>query len=384
MDAERSNTTNSSPVLWIIAAFALLILGGLLIAETAPLILPPEASAEAQQVDNLFKILLAIGGAIFLLVQGALVFSVIRFRARPGDKSDGVALHGNATLEFVWTAIPAVIVLILSIISFQVWVSTTSAKDNEMVVNVTGARFTWSFSYAVPDHENLKVNSSTLHTYVGQSLKMVMQSADVNHAFYIPAMRIKQDLLVGRTTEIRFTPTLAGDYPVFCAELCGSGHGSMRARIVVHPDEATYLSWFDDEVNVLLNPPADPVVRGQQILSSGQYPCAGCHTLTELGWTGVTGPNQNGLADRVVKTRVAATGLTPEEYLLHSLYHPSEYLVPGFGNLMPQFQANDPNAPSYMPVEDMEAIVAYLCTLEASGENVCNLDNLQSLASQLK
>jgi cytochrome c oxidase subunit 2 len=221
-----------------------------------------------------------------------------------------------------------------------------------------------------------------LHTYVGQPVKMVMNTADVNHAFYVPAMRIKQDLLPGRTTEVRFTPTLAGDYPVFCAELCGSGHGDMRARIVVHPDEDTYLAWFDEEVNVLLNPPEDPVARGLQVLSSGKYPCAGCHRLDSLGWTGVTGPNQNGIADRVLTNRAGATGLTPEAYLARSLYHPGEYLAPGFGALMPQFQASDSNAPNYMPVEDMEAIVAYLCTQSASGENVCNMDNLSSLASE--
>src|SRR5690349_15851568 len=99
----RSNT-----IVWIFAAFALIAFGGLVIAEATPALFPVQASAEAPQVDNLFKFMLAIGGAIFLLVQGALVYSVIRFRARPGDTSDGVPLHGNATLEIVWTIIPAV------------------------------------------------------------------------------------------------------------------------------------------------------------------------------------------------------------------------------------------------------------------------------------
>jgi len=237
MNVERSNTT-SSPILWIAAVFVLLVIGGLIIGEAAPLVLPPQGSAESHQVDNLFKIMLVIGGAIFLLVQGMLVFSVIRFRAKPGDNSDGMNMHGNPTLEFVWTLIPAVIVLILSVISFQVWVSITSAKDNEMTVQATGARFSWSFAYEIPE-QDVTVNSSVLHTYVGQPVRMVLNTADVIHSFYVPAMRIKQDLLSGRETEIRFTPTLAGEYPIFCAELCGSGHGDMRARIVVHPDEAT-------------------------------------------------------------------------------------------------------------------------------------------------
>lgn len=370
-----NSQNNASPVIWIVAAFALLVLGGLIIAEATPLILPPQASAESQQVDNLFKVMLAIGGAIFLLVQGAIVYSVIRFRAQPNETSDGVTMHGNPTLELVWTAIPAVIVLILSILSFQVWVSITSAKDNEQVVTATGSRFNWSFSYPVPNEE-VTVNSRVLHTYVGQSVKMELHSTDVNHSFWVPAMRVKQDLLPDRMTEVRFTPSLAGEYPVVCAELCGGGHGDMRATIIVHPDEETYLAWFDEQANIVLNPPEDPAARGEQILGSGAYPCAGCHVLDDLGWTGVTGPNLNDVGDRAARR---VPGQTAEEYLHNSLYHPSDYLVPGFGPLMPQFQPDDPGGANYMPVDENQAIVAYLCTQTATGESACDLENLASI-----
>ena len=374
MNADKSNAPNSIPVIWILAAFILLVIGGLIIAQATPSVLPPQGSAESFQVDNLFKIMLAIGGSIFLLVQGAIVFSIIRFRAKPGDESDGVAMHGNPTLEFVWTAIPAVIVVILSILSFQVWVSITSVKADEMIVQGTGARFTWSFAYDIQGTDNLSVNSSTLHTYVGQPVKMELTTVDVNHAFYIPAMRIKQDLLAGRATEIRFTPVLAGEYPILCAELCGSGHGDMRARIVVHEDEEAYLTWFNPVAQDVIDPPDDPAILGAQILESGRYPCAGCHTLDSLGWTGVTGPNLNGIGDRAA-TRVA--GQTAEEYLNNSFYHPADYLVPGFGALMPQFQPDDgSNAGTYMPLNENQAIVAYLCTQTSSGESACDLENL--------
>ena len=370
------SNSNNSATISIIAAFALLVVGGLLIGEIGtPLVLPPQASAESAQIDNLFKIMLTIGGSIYLLVQGAIIYAAVRFRAQPGDMSDGPNMHGNPTLEFVWTLIPAIIVLFLSIVSFQVWVSITSAKEGEMEVHATGARFNWSFSYDVPG-EDLTVNSRVLHTYVGQPVKMVLQTTDVNHAFYIPAMRIKQDLLAGRATEIRFTPTLAGDYAILCAELCGSGHGDMRATVVVHPDEATFLTWFDPEVDVLLNPPEDPTALGEQLLSAGPYPCAGCHVLDSLGWTGNVGPNQNGIADRASRRE---PGLTAEEYLFRSLYYPAEYLAPGFGALMPAFQADDPDGANYMPVDHARAIVAYMCTETESPEPVCDLENLQNL-----
>lgn len=393
----RSNT-----IIWIFAAFALMVFGGLVIAETTPQLFPAQASAEAPQVDTLFKFMLAIGGAIFLLVQGALVYSVIRFRALPGDMSDGAPLHGNATLEIVWTIIPALIVLVLSIYSYQVWVSTREAKPDEFVAQAQGARFVWTFSYdfttadipndvpiaeipanvvtALETEGFFTINSNELHTYVGRPLKVELDTADSQHAFWIPAMRIKQDLLPGRTTEIRFTPTKEGTYPIVCAELCGGGHGQMRAQIVVHPDEATYrTAFFEQEIIKVVMPPSDPVLRGEQILASGTYPCAGCHVLSSLGWQGITGPTLNGVGDRAAAVRANATGLTPEDYLHRSLYHPAEYLVPGFGALMPQFQPEDNSLPTYMTEEDNLAIVAYLCSQTASGESACDLENLQAI-----
>jgi cytochrome c oxidase subunit 2 len=407
MSAETPKpTTNNNSLLWIVAAFALFIFGGFVIAEATPLLFPTQASAEATQVDSLFKFMLVIGGAIFLLVQGALLYSVIRFRARPGDRADGPPIHGNATLEVVWTAIPAVIVLVLSIYSYSVWVSTTEAKPNEQTVEGIGRRFAWTFAYdvpasAVPDdvvvadlppvvqsqlasRGSFTVSSSELHTFVGQPILMALRTEDAQHAFWIPAMRIKQDLLPGRVTNIRFTPIQAGTYPVVCAELCGDGHGAMRATIIVHPDEQTYLTWLNDTASTVFYPPEDPVERGQQILASGVYPCAGCHILDDFGWMGVTGPNQNNVADRVLSNRVPATGQPPEEYLLRSLYFPGEYLVPGFGNLMPRFQPEDPGAPNYMPVDDAVAITAYFCQLTSSGENVCDLENLDAIAEEFR
>ena len=401
MNSGKSQPTNNMTVFWIIGAFIALIIGGVIIAQATPLLFPPQGSAESRQVDELFKFMLAIGGAIFLLVQGAIVYSVIRFRAKPGDRSDGANIHGNATLELVWTAIPAVIVLVLTVYSYQVWVSTREAKPNEQIVNGRGARFVWSFSYdvpasAVPDdvevdklppnvqdaitnNSTFPINSRELHTFVGQPIKMVLNTEDTIHAFWIPAMRMKQDVITGRTTEIRFTPVEAGTFPIVCAELCGGGHGEMRSQIIVHPDEADYLAWFNQQVDAIVHPPDDPVLRGQQVLSSGQYPCSGCHTLTALGWQGITGPNLDGVGDRAATVRSAATGETPEEYIHRSLYHPTEFLVPGFGPLMPQFQPDDPGAPNFMPVDDNKAIVAYLCTQTATGESACDLNNLDAL-----
>ncbi len=373
------NSTNVSPrtVVTLIVVGVLLIGGGFLISQATPLIFPVEGSAEASQIDQLFRIALLIGGAIFLLVQGLLAYSVWSFRARAGDMSDGPNLHGNTTLEIVWTAIPAVIVVVLTILSYQVWTSIQSVKEDEQVVEVTGARFNWAFSYHTPDPrdttQNLAIKSNELHTYIGRPVRLEMHTQDVIHAFWVPAMRIKQDVIPGRTTEYRFTPVeVAGEtyparYPIKCAELCGAEHGNMIAWVVVHQTEDDYTAWFDQELDKVLNPPADPVLRGEAILASQVYPCHTCHVLnTEtLQWTGNVGPALNGVADRAAGPRSTATGLSAADYLYQSIHEPGAYLVPGFGNLMPQLN---------IPECEARSMVAYLCTLTESGAPACTVE----------
>jgi cytochrome c oxidase subunit 2 len=380
-------------LIWIIAAGLAIILGGLLLASFTPMIFPPSGSVEAEQVDTLFRFMLFIGGAIFLLVNGLLLYSVIRFRARKGDNSDGPPIQGNTTLEFTWTVIPAIIVLVLTIYSFQVWTSITTPKENEQVVHVVGQRFAWSFTYDIPadtlpegitldqlpeavravyDSGNvMRFTSSQLHTWVGQPVHTLLNTQDVNHSFWIPGMRIKQDLLAGRQTDVRFTPDEAGVYRIVCAELCGPGHGEMAgmvtdngatlqgAWLVVHPDEQTFLrEFYNPEVLTVLFPPEDPVELGNQILSSGKYPCSACHALASLGWVGTQGPNLDGIGLRA-GNRVS--GETGEQYIHDSIRHPTNYVVPGFQPIMPQFNA-EPGEANFMPEEDLQAIIAFLLT----------------------
>ncbi len=400
MDFGSKNSNSSGLLIPIVGGVTiLLVIGGFLISQLASVAFPVQASAEAEQIDTLFTVLLGIGGALFLLVQGLLIYSVVRFRVREGDTSDGPTIHGNVTLELIWTAIPSVIVLALVIYSYSVWVDITEPKDNEMVVQAQGARYAWSFTYYEPRIDcasdnvddrldcgdrniNPNIASNILHTYVGRPVRMEMNTSDVIHSFWVPTMRIKQDLLPGRTTEVRFTPTEAGEYRVVCTELCGAGHGQMYASIVVHDSEETYLATFlDPAVENVVLPPDDPVQIGGQLLGTGAYPCSGCHILQDaefgIDWAGVTGPALTGIGDRA-GTRVSTQ--TAEEYLYIAFYDTDDYLVPRYGNLMQQFQFEDPSAASYMPKEDAMAIVAYLCTQTDTGESACDLENLAEFA----
>lgn len=383
-----SGGISSNTIIIVIVVGVLLILGGVVIGTLTPSLFPVQASAEAKPVDDLFQISLVIGGAIFLLVQGLLVFSVWRFRAKPNDASEGAAIHGNTTLEIVWTAIPAVIVFVLTILSWQVLNTLREPKANEVIVQAIGARFNWAFTYAMPlsimpeqidpaflpeavradieDDGMLTVSSPTLYTYVGQPVVLEMEPKDVIHAFWIPAFRVKQDLIPGRVTTIRFTPTQAGTYDIQCAELCGANHGIMRAEVIVMDNEQGFNEMMMPMMDEKLHPPTDPVLIGRQILGSNIYPCYTCHVLSDLTeapqpWVGAVGPALNGVADRAATTRASATGQTPAEYLYTSINAPSAYLVPGYGALMPQLNLAECDA---------LAITHYLATQSESGDKL--------------
>ena len=290
MENNRSSSPSISPAAVVVAAVFLLVsvIGINWFTTFVPVVLPPQASAESKSVDELFYILVIIGGVVFFLIQGMLLISVIAFRARPEDRSDGPTYHGNPLLEIVWTIIPALVVAFLAVLSFNVWSQNSEPKaginlvDGENIsINVTGARYAWTHNYVTerydPDGNKIVINSGTkLHTYIGQNVDLTLQTQDVIHSYWVPAMRVKQDLLPGdpmkggRPTELRFTPIhvegsiYPAEYPIVCAELCGDGHGRMRGTVIVYDNESQFLEQFyEPAIHAILNPPADPVLRGE-------------------------------------------------------------------------------------------------------------------------
>lgn len=247
--------------------------------------MPEAASREAPLVDNLFNVMMTIATALFLLIQGALIISIIKFRQKPGDNTDGPPQEGDIGLEIVWTAIPVVIVMVLSIYSFEVYnemggLDPAASKDpgpqktavvpgtamaatlpgqeklalgvgvppnlqgNNAIVNVDvlGLQYAWIFTY--PDSG---VVSGELHVPTGQNVKLNIVAQDVIHAVWIPQFRLKQDAIPGRDTQLRFKPEVAGTYPLICAELCGAYHGAMRTQVIVHTPEE-YDEWLQSQI----------------------------------------------------------------------------------------------------------------------------------------
>jgi cytochrome c oxidase subunit 2 len=199
--------------------------------------LPQQSSTAANPVDTLYEVLAVVSCYIFALVVSILLVSVINFRRRHNDLSDGEPIHGNSTLEAVWTAIPALLMVATAIYSGLVLADIEQTKANTQEVNITGQQFAWTFDYPAQ-----KFKAGELHLVKGTPYHFKLHAKDVIHSFWVPQFRMKKDAVPGLTTDIRVTPTRYGKYTLICTELCGLGHATMRAPIVVE-DQAAFDKW---------------------------------------------------------------------------------------------------------------------------------------------
>jgi cytochrome c oxidase subunit II len=196
---------------------------------------PVPGTTQAKKIDSLFDVLLIASVPIFVFVEVVVLFSVWKFRMRPGDElKDGPPIHGHTLLEVVWTAIPATLLIGLCTYAFVTLRNIERKPKAEMVVNVTGQQFAWSFAYPGA-HGARSISSNQLYLPEGRSIEFRVRSKDVIHDFWVPQFRMKIDAVPGITTRYRVTPIRDGAYPVVCAELCGLGHSTMRQTAHVLP-----------------------------------------------------------------------------------------------------------------------------------------------------
>jgi cytochrome c oxidase subunit 2 len=258
-------------------------------------LLPVQASEQAPLVDDFFNVMATIAMALFIVVEGAIIYALIRFRRPKGDNTDGLPIEGNLPLEAFWTAIPAVIVVGLGLYSVVVFQEMggfspgghhgsgtmvaqapqqsvfdvgsgllaqgedsgiykkipvygfgasplEEGNEPDLKVNVTGMQYAWIFRY--PDSG---ITDGELHVPIGQDVQLRIEAQDVIHSFWVPQFRLKQDAIPGETTELRFVATKEGTYPVVCTELCGAYHGAMRTQVIVHSAE-DYAAWVESRI----------------------------------------------------------------------------------------------------------------------------------------
>jgi cytochrome c oxidase subunit II len=197
------------------------------------------AATAAEPIDRLMDIMIVLSSFIFSLVCVALGYALIKWRVKPGDESDGLPIHGNTKLEIIWTLIPTVIVLFAAGYSWAVLNDIENEDPDRITVNVYSQQFAWTFGY--PDSGN-KWSSGELHVPVNRQIDFQLHAQDVIHSFWVPEWRIKKDNVPGITTDAIVTPDKIGTYQLICTELCGVGHTTMRAKVVVESQE-DYDKW---------------------------------------------------------------------------------------------------------------------------------------------
>jgi len=315
---------------------------------------PPQASAQAHEVDTLYNVLIVASVPMFVLVVTMVGFSVLKFRMRPGEElKDGPPIHGNTRLEVVWTAIPAVLLISLASYTYVVLHSfEKKPAGHEMNVDVIGQQFAWSFNYPASVTGGPPMASNDLYLPQGEPVRFHITSRDVIHAFYVPAFRLQIDAVPGNPQAVRATPSRLGDYPLVCAELCGLGHSAMRTTIhIVTP--TAFTAWLKGRRAPVTAPGAGPgqVADAGKAVFTGTGGCGSCHTLADAGTTAQVGPNLSSSLTPDAKAHAEALGA----FIRESILKPNAYIAKGYpANVMP------PNFGSTLTPSQIDALVAYL------------------------
>lgn len=337
------NRDEKTPVLWMIIhgllASAIGIAVGLAIEW-----FPEQAATQAGPIDHLYDVLIWTSVPVFVTVTIIVLFSVRNFKMRPGEEQlDGPPIHGNTRLEVIWTAIPAVVLVVLCSYAWVVLNDIEEAKANEMRINVVGQQFAWTFEY--PQAGGKPIRTTQLVLPKDRPVRFYVKALDVIHDFWVPAFRMKVDAVPGIETKYRVTPNRLGTYPVVCAELCGLGHSVMRAQTrVVTP--AAFNTWLAEQKAPAAQT-ADGEIDAKKLFTDGNgtaTACGACHTLADAGTSSQTGPD----LDKALAGKDAA-------FVKQSITEPDAAIASGFqAGIMPK------NYGDTLSAEELDALVKYL------------------------
>ena len=291
----------------------------------------------AGNVDALYIFLLVLSGLMCALIFTLILFFAARYRQRPGQNAEQI--EGSTPLELTWSVIPLAVFVVIFLWGAVLFFQERNPPRGSMEIYVVAKQWMWKLEHADGQRE---INA--LHVPVGRDVKMIMTSQDVIHSFYVPAFRIKQDVLPGRYTTAWFRATKPGTYHLFCAEYCGTQHSGMIGEVVVM-DPAQYQTWLSGGVS------GQPLaVTGQRLFA--ELGCSTCHRPDSQG----RGPDLQGRFDKPVKLEDGTTVTADENYVRESIMSPGAKVVAGFKPIMPTFQG-------MVSEEQLNALVAFIKSL---------------------
>jgi len=299
---------------------------------------PPQASTLAPQVDALFFFMLGVSAFFSLLIAGLIVYFAIKYHRRSEDE-ETEQVHEPMALELTWTMVPLALTMVMYAWGASVFFTAVRPPRDALEVYVVGKQWMWKFQHAEGQRE-----IDELHVPLGRPVRPTMTSEDVIHSFFVPAFRVKQDVLPGRYTTTWFNATRQGTYHLFCAEYCGTQHSGMIGQVVVM-EPTQYEMWLG----------AGAV--GGSLSSAGEklfqdLACNSCHT----GDAQARGPNLQGLFGRSVALEGGGTTVADESYIRESVLDPRAKIAAGYQPIMPTYEG-------LVTEEQLLALVAYLKSL---------------------
>ena len=281
---------------------------------------PEAASSMAGRVDALYFFLVGITAFFSLLIAGLIVYYAVKYRRR-SPRSIGTTIHGGLALEIAWTVIPLLITMVIFVWGASIFFAMTHPPAETLNIYVVGKQWMWKFQHLDGQRE---INE--LHVPLGRDVKLIATSEDVIHDVFVPAFRIKADVIPGRYVSIWFRATKPGRYHLFCAEYCGTKHSGMIGEVIVM-EPAEYQTWLSGGA------------QGGSLADAGQklfneLACNTCHRPDAQG----RGPVLDGLLGKAVSLQSGETVVADEAYLRESILNPSAKITAGYQPIMPTFQ----------------------------------------------
>jgi cytochrome c oxidase subunit 2 len=301
-------------------------------------LMPDQASTVAGPVDGLYFFLCAVSAFFTVLIAALIIYFAIKYRRRSEHEPPPPKTRTDYRLELTWTFVPLAIVMVMFWWGASLYYREYRPPQNTLDIDVIGKQWMWMVQHRSTGRREI----NELHVPVGRPVKLLMASQDVIHSFYIPAFRVKQDVIPGRYMTLWFEPTRVGEYHLFCTEYCGNQHSGMIGRVVVM-EPAKYEAWL---AGTTVDEP--PAIAGERLFN--HFGCATCH--------GQRGPT---LANVYGQPRPLADGasvVADEAYLRESILYSTEKIVQGFQPIMPSYRGQ-------MSEEQLMQIVAYIKSLAA-------------------
>jgi len=286
------------------------------------ILMPESASTIAPRVDMLIWALTAMSAFFFFLVVGVITFLAIKYR-KGSDANRDLAHPDNDALEITWTIVPTILAVGMFVVSTAIFFQYRQTPEGASEIYVTGKQWMWKLQ-----HPSGKREINALHVPVGVPIKLTMTSEDVLHSFFIPAFRVKQDVLPGgRYTSLWFEATRTGEYHLFCTEYCGTDHSRMIGTVTVM-EPADYQRWLESDDSVM----ASNMTPGEALFA--KHGCVTCHNGDDAS----RGPDLAGKYGTKETLNSGEIIVIDDEYIRESIMNPQAQLVAGFAPLMPVFK----------------------------------------------